>query len=655
MRRISSRAGSAAKTIVAIAVAALLIEGASGAWAQSGFRHCGLHGRLSCAVVRAPLDASGHVPGTVRLAALRYEPSGDATAGTIVGIAGGPGQSAIEALPGFVSGLGPVLRDRALVVFDERGIGLSGPLSCRSIDTLAACARRLGPTRALYSTVDSVGDLEAIRQALHVDHFALAGVSYGTFLALVYAQAHPQQVDHLLLDSTVPADGETAVGLSTVTAVRGLLSSMCATACPSLNPLQDVQTLLAKLRRRPVHFDNGFSHLMVTATIAGETVYEAVVASDLDPLLRATLPATLHLIAAGDLSALGRLQSLAASSPGFSAKSSRAAAAVTPSLEPQIDVEALATTCEDTRWPWLSTDPLAVRASKARDAFGALPADAIAPFDRKTIFDGTSFTDCERWPEAGSSPARVAAALPPVPTLVLSGRDDVRTPTADASVLAASLPGATLLTVPNVGHAVLSSDPSGCARRALAAFFLDRPIAQCPAAPAPTVDPLPPASASVLPAAALAGTAGRVLSAAVLTLRHDVGFTIPALAAVGETEGTHAGYVVVRGSGRRAQVVLHRLSYIAGVALNGSLTVGNPSPYAPGTLSVSYGGHRYGTLTLGPHGAIRGRLGGHAFSLSLGGRKRINAAGGLSPTPGSAPPVTPPTDKTRGVARGARV
>jgi pimeloyl-ACP methyl ester carboxylesterase len=572
-----------------------------------------------------------------------------------VGIAGGPGQSAIEALPGFVADLGPILRDRALVVFDERGIGLSGPLNCRSTDTLAACAQRLGQRRAFYSTVDSVGDLEAVRQALQVDRFALAGVSYGTFLALAYAQAHPQQVDHLLLDSAVPADGETALGLSTITAVRGLLGSICATACPNLNPLQDIQTLLANLRRRAVHFDNGYSHLTVTATLAGETVYEAVIASDLDPLLRATIPATLHLVAAGDLSALGRLQALAASSPGFSARSSRAAAAISPSLESQIDVETLATTCEDTRWPWVSTDPPAVRASKARDAFGALPADAIAPFDRKTIFDGTSFSGCERWPEAGNSPARVAAPLPPVPTLVLSGRDDTRTPTADASVLAASLPGATLLTVPNVGHAVLSSDPSGCARRALAAFFVGLPIPQCAAGPAPTVDPLPPASASVLPAVAVAGTAGRVLSAAVLTLRHDVGFTIPALATVGETEGTHAGYAVVRGSGRRARVVLHRLSYVAGVALNGSLVVGNPSPYAPGTLSVSYGGHRYGALRLGPHGGIRGRLGGHAFSLSVGARKQINAAGGLNPIPGTAAPAVPRGRTAGGLARSARV
>jgi pimeloyl-ACP methyl ester carboxylesterase len=654
MRRISSRAGSAAKTVVAIAAVALLVEGAAAARAQTGFQACGLHGLLSCALVTAPLDASGHVPGHVKLAALRYEPSGDANAGTIVAIAGGPGQSAIEALPGFVADLGPVLRDRALVVFDERGIGISGPLNCNSADTLASCARRLGPGRAFYSTVDSVGDLEAVRQALHVDHFALAGVSYGTFLALAYAQTHPQQVDHLLLDSTVPADGETALGLNTVTAIRGLLSSMCATACPKLDPLHDVETLLANLSRRPVRFNNGYSHLTVTATVASKTVYEAVVASDLDPLLRATLPATLHLVAAGDLSALGRLQSLAAASAGFSAKSSRPTAAISPSLKPQIDVETLATTCEDTRWPWASTDPLAVRASKARDAFGALPADAIAPFDRKTVFDGTSFSDCERWPEAGSSPARVAASLPPVPTLVLSGLDDTRTPTADASALAASMPRATLVTVPNVGHAVLSSDPSGCARRALLAFFVGSPIAQCAATPAPAIDPLPPASAAVLPAAAVAGTAGRVLSAAVLTLRHDVGFAIPALATVGEAEGTHAGYVVVRGSGRGAQVVLHRVSYVAGVALNGSLAVGNPSPYAPGTLSVSYRGHRYGTLTLGPHGAIRGRLGGHAFSLSTRGRKRINAAGGLSPVPGTAAPSAPRGGSTRGVARSAR-
>jgi hypothetical protein len=241
--------------------------------------------------------------------------------------------------------------------------------------------------------------------------------------------------------------------------------------------------------------------------------------------------------------------------------------------------------------------------------------------------------------------------------LVISGRDDSRTPTADASALAASLPAATLLTVPNVGHSVLSSDPSGCAQRAMSAFFIGAPIAQCSPVAAPAVDPLPPtAVASLAPTHALAGMPGHVLSAAVLTLRHDVGFVVPALAAVGEAEGTRAGYIVIRGSGRRARAVLHRLSYVSGVALNGSLAIGSASNYAPGTLGVSYRGRHYGTLKLDLKGAIRGRLGGRRFSLTLGGRNQIAAAGGLRPTPGTAAPVSAPRGRSsaRSVTRDAR-
>ena len=66
--------------------------------------------------------------------------------------------------------------------------------------------------------------------------------------------------------------------------------------------------------------------------------------------------------------------------------------------------------------------------------------------------------------------ARAAAGRDPdVPVLVLSGRDDLRTPLEQAQRVAAAYPRATVLDVPHVGHSVLTA--SSCARAAVAAFL----------------------------------------------------------------------------------------------------------------------------------------------------------------------------------------
>ncbi len=57
------------------------------------------------------------------------------------------------------------------------------------------------------------------------------------------------------------------------------------------------------------------------------------------------------------------------------------------------------------------------------------------------------------------------APLPNVPTLILSGADDLRTPTANAREVAAQIPDAQLLVVPNTGHSVLGADPTTCAQQ----------------------------------------------------------------------------------------------------------------------------------------------------------------------------------------------
>ncbi len=131
------------------------------------------------------------------------------------------------------------------------------------------------------------------------------------------------------------------------------------------------------------------------------------------------------------------------------------------------------------------------------------------------MLDLSELGACAFWPFTTPAPAAEDAPFPHVPTLILSGADDLRTPTANAREVAAQIPGSQLLVVPNTGHSVLSSDPTRCASDALQALFAGKPIKPCVATPpSPILNPTPLAPArlaDVAPAKGNRGLPGRTL------------------------------------------------------------------------------------------------------------------------------------------------
>jgi hypothetical protein len=255
----------------------------------------------------------------------------------------------------------------------------------------------------------------------------------------------------------------------------------------------------------------------------------------------------------------------------------------------------------------------------------------IAPFDHETILDEASIGSCVEWPEAGDAPERATAPLPDVPALVISGTDDIRTPLEVAQQVASQLPHSTLLSVPGIGHSVLGD--SGCAARAVRSLFAGTAIAPCASRPAAPVDPLPPRLSELAPSGGAAGQPGRVLRAAVLTLRHDIGLVGDALGGLGVMGGTRGGYVLLSGPRNHSRYTIHSLSYVKGIQINGHLTAARHSGVAVGRVIVRLHGRRYGHLDLRSDLSIRGRLGGHRVHLTRAARERINTAGGLTDIP----------------------
>jgi TAP-like protein len=240
------------------------------------------------------------------------------------------------------------------------------------------------------------------------------------------------------------------------------------------------------------------------------------------------------------------------------------------------------------------------------------------------VMDLSDMPACAFWPFATPAPAATHAPLPSVPTLILSGADDLRTPTANAREVAAQIPGAKLLVVPNTGHSVLDSDPTGCSSSALQALFAAKPIKACAPTPLPPLlrpTPVPPALLTdIAPARGNHGRPGRTLAAVLLTLV-DFGrqLEVQALAQLGS--GGVGALTSLNVGGLRSgwaestprRIVLHRYSYVPGVTLSGVIT-------AAGT-SFSVGGRAaaHGRLHIGARGTLSGFLDGNRVSVSAAG------------------------------------
>lgn len=127
----------------------------------------------------APLEP--HDRGRLRVSALHeiyYEQCGNPQGKPTVVLHGGPG-----------GGISPFLRQMhdpeayRIVVFDQRGCGQSTPHAELAENT----------------TWDLVADMERLREHLGIDRWQVVGGSWGSTLALAYAETHPERVTELIL------------------------------------------------------------------------------------------------------------------------------------------------------------------------------------------------------------------------------------------------------------------------------------------------------------------------------------------------------------------------------------------------------------------------------------------------------------------------
>ena len=616
---IHSRISKVAVGMCAALLATLCL--AATASAQSvRFATCTGTSRVGCATLSVPLDHADPSKGEIPLHVERRRARGTRR-GVLVMLAGGPGQAGTPLDPDGI--LPAAIPGWDYVVLDQRGTGNSA-LRCAALDVphssfsdteIATCASQVGPNRAFYTTRDSVLDIEDLRVALGTPRIALGGVSYGTYVAQYYAQTFPDSVSHLVLDSVVDPATMNGLDPDTWAAVPGVLTALCAkNACSGIttNPVADVARVVAATADAPLRgMGTTARGRLVHAEIGGPGAQGdlpgLLMIGDLSPTARALYPGAIRAATKGDAAPLIRLAALA------QAGDSPPAAELSNALF-------LATQCADSTLPWTTADPADARSASLAQAFADLGDAAVAPFSIPNVSSDSPAAACLAWPDAATDPL-TPGPLPAVPTLLLSGGQDLRTPTASARAVATRSPSAAVVVAPGWGHDL--SDNLGCAAVQVARLLAGRTI-QTGACSRVTVAitmapfPAPAATVGALSPMGAKGNPGRVAHAARFSIQdalHSLGAGTDA--GLGGIPGVRGGFMRVSGMlGQTAR--FQNFSDTAGVRISGAIDA--VRSHFAGRVTVDGPGSLDGYLDLAK-GAVRaytGMIGGVAINIPLG-------------------------------------
>ncbi len=176
---------------------------------------------------RSQPDGSTIKLGVVIASGRSEKPASD----PVVYLAGGPGENAIESMRFlYDSHFVNLSANRDLVIFDQRGTGLSEPaLDCPEmielrdsiigqdmsneevlalgLNALSTCHDRLvseGVNLAAYTSAESAADVNDLMSILGYEEWNLYGLSYGTRLALTTMRDFPEGIRSVVLDSSYP-------------------------------------------------------------------------------------------------------------------------------------------------------------------------------------------------------------------------------------------------------------------------------------------------------------------------------------------------------------------------------------------------------------------------------------------------------------------
>ncbi len=209
----------------------------------------------------------------IRIGFVRFRSTAAHPGAPIVYLAGGPGGSGIDAAQGARQPIFLALRELGdVIALDQRGVGISNAVQpCKAStsldpagglneqaftryyrDTLTKCVREwraAGVAVEGYTTPENADDVEDLRRAIGASKLRLWAISYGTHLAFEMMRRHPGSIDRVVMASVEGMD-QTVKLPAQVDAALGRLASS-AGAAQSGDLLATMRRVHARLDAKP--------------------------------------------------------------------------------------------------------------------------------------------------------------------------------------------------------------------------------------------------------------------------------------------------------------------------------------------------------------------------------------------------------------------
>jgi pimeloyl-ACP methyl ester carboxylesterase len=483
--------------------------------AQGDLRRCG---GAMCGSIERPLNPAQPNGAKIDIAFRLYR-ARDETEPPIVAVEGGPGYPSTGTRSEYRAIFGPLLRNRSLLLVDNRGTGGSAVIDCRSVQSFAGrtsgssfarrageCAREIEQqygtgASGLFATGYAVDDLAAVLEELEIEEFDLYGDSYGSFFVQHFIARHPDGLRSVILDSAYPRRDLDPWYVSSGAAVRAALEIVAPGSVARLGEL------LAQVRDEPIRGrTRDADGSALTVRVGPRELVDLVQDSASDPVILRELDASVRAALADDAVPLLRLVGQAntwSHTPAEADYFSRGAY--------------LAVACVD--YPQLF-DLDASPGDRRTQLTAQVAPNAFAPFTAREWVTVSGFTQpydvCLDWPAPLRRPPAVPDEQVDVPILIIGGDLDSLTPLADAPLYGPRLgDNVRIVNVKNTVH--VSSQGldfltagARCLRTIIRAFVAT-PDAELDTTCANAVPPLhrphgyPETMAGVAPAVALAG------------------------------------------------------------------------------------------------------------------------------------------------------
>jgi pimeloyl-ACP methyl ester carboxylesterase len=443
---------------------------------------------VSCGYIVVPEDHFNHNGKSIRVAAAVFkDESPNHQPDPVILLAGGPGEKTMANAYQLASYLAPLHPDRDLIVFDQRGVGLSEPaLECpdweqtqyevldepdaeaalqTTFEALMLCRDRLvdeGHNLAAYTTLQNAADVNAIRLALGYEQLNLYGGSYGSHLAQAVMRDFPEGIRSVVLSSVYPLERSLLIDATTSTAEalmylveRCEADEACTRAYPDLERV--LFAVVERLNAEPLE-------ITLTDPISGEE-HEAVLTGDaafahLAALLYQTqlipaVPQAIYDAYNGDYALITQLRSINLVFIGALSRGMEFSVLCTDDLIGQTPADLLA----------------------AREE---LPPELTQAVDPEILIEYSIFGICENWPVEEAGAWVKDPVVSDLPTLLLAGEFDPVTPPEYGQLVASHLSQGYFFEYPGIGHDITLA--SACTLEMAGAFLEDpgqAPDASC--------------------------------------------------------------------------------------------------------------------------------------------------------------------------------